>query len=680
MNFFEHEELARRNTRRLVVLYVLAVVAVVIAVDLVLAAGYLWGFSGARVPVDQKVGLAELFRAVPPGLYAAGAAATAALILTVSAVRVARLSEGGDAIARLVGARQVAPDTSDRLERRLLNVVEEMAIAAGVRVPKVYVMDEERGINAFAAGHAVSSAIVAVTRGTLESLNREELQGVIGHEFSHILNGDMRLNIRLMGVLGGIVFIGAVGQFVMRTMGRGRGRRDSASGGIFLVGLALFIIGYVGLFFARLIKAGVSRQREFLADASSVQFTRNPDGIAGALDRIRASDRGALIANRHAEEMSHMYFGQAVSTWLSGLLATHPPLDERIRRIRPGFDAAGYRSRRAEPDRPEGEASAGRLAPEALATSAPGAGHRSGDAARAWMRSTGESAGLVGSLDAGKVGFAQRLLATLPSGLRARLAEPESASAVVVALVLASQDSVRAGQLAAARAAGVGALAESAQAVAPALRALGPAFHLPIVDLALPALKSAGAEVRRKLVVALETLIHADRRVSLHEFIVLTLVRTQLAPPAKGTPIRFRSVGEVQSEAALVLSLIAHAGRRIDAQAAWSLGGAFRAGAQEMGLQASAPAARESLSADAIGAALETLRTLAPLAKAVLVKGFFAAVTFDGTIRTQEAELMRLIGAVLDCPLPPLLDEFEPVPADKPVPLRADSAAAASGA
>jgi len=577
-------------------------------------------------------------------------------------------------------SRRVAPDTSDRLERRLLNVVEEMAIAAGVRVPKVYVMDEETGINAFAAGYTVSNAIVAVTRGALESLNREELQGVIGHEFSHILNGDMRLNIRMMGVLGGIVFIGAVGQFVMRTMGRGRGRRDSAAGGIFVIGLALFIIGYVGLFFARLIKAAVSRQREFLADASSVQFTRNPDGIAGALDRIRASGRSALVANRHAEEMSHMYFGQAVSTWLSGLLATHPPLEERIRRIRPGFDVAGYRSRRAEPDRPDSEASAAGFVPIAPAAGMASAGRRAGDVARAWTRSTGESAGLVGALDPNKVDLARRLLATLPSGFRAKLAEPEGASAVVVALVLATQESVRAGQLAAAKAAGVEALAESARAVAPVVQALGAAFRLPIVDLALPALESADAEHRRKLLVALETLIHADRRVSLHEFIVLTLVRAQLAPPARGAPVRFRSIGEVQAEAALVLSLIVHAGRRADAQAAWNLGAAFRAGAREMGLQAAAPVARESLNAGAVGTALETLRSLAPLAKAVLVKGLFAAVTFDGAIRAQEAELMRMIGAVLDCPLPPLLDEIDPVPVNEPAAQPAEMAAAASGA
>jgi len=214
----------------------------------------------------------------------------------------------------MVGARLVPSNTADPLERRLRNVVEEMAIASGVRVPEVYVMDDERGVNAFAAGWDVSGAVVAVTRGTLETLTRDELQGVIAHEFSHILNGDMRLNVRMIGVLAGIVFISSIGEFIMRSM---RGSRDG-KGGLVLAGLALFIIGYVGLFFARLIKSAVSRQREFLADASSVQFTRNPDAIAGALDQIRSSGAGTLIANRYAEEMSHMFFGAAVKVRLGG--------------------------------------------------------------------------------------------------------------------------------------------------------------------------------------------------------------------------------------------------------------------------------------------------------------------------------------------------------------------------
>ncbi len=642
--FFESQHLARRNTRVMVLLFLLAVVAVVLAVDLVCATAYLF-----YIDLPPRTPYGAMARLVPRGLYVWASLATAALILVVSIVNVTKLGGGGDAVAQMVGARRVASGTGDALERRLLNVVEEMAIAAGVRVPAVYVMDGERGINAFAAGWDASNSVVAVTRGTLEALTRDELQGVIGHEFSHILNGDIRLNLRMIGVLAGILFIGSIGQVVMRST---RESSDSKGvGQIFLVGLALFIIGYIGLFFARLIKAAVSRQREFLADASSVQFTRNPDGIAGALDQIRSSGAGALISGRYAEEMSHMFFGQSVRVWLGGIFDTHPPLDERIR-----FRATHYRKARAPA--PAAEPPIAGVA-AAFAGAAQATGRRPGDVGAAWGRSAGDSAKLVGMLDASKIDYAARLLASLPAGLRESLRDADGARAATIALLLAPEDEVMRGQLQAMQAVGLGAIAERAAAAASLTRGLGPAYHLALVDLALPALKSAPDEVKKGLLAGLEAVINADRRVSLHEFVVLTLVRSQLAakekPPAAG-----RKLAELQAEVGIVLSLIAHAGTRADASGARAdaLRAAMRAGAKEMGLPQLEPAA--ALTLDAASAALGSLKQLAPLQKALLVKGLFAAVLADGTIRVAEAELMRLVGAVLDCPLPPMLDEIDP--------------------
>ncbi len=304
----------------MVVLYLLAVVGVILAVDLVLSGVYLWSqadssLQGQRAPFTLA--------AVPPWLVIWGALGTAAVIFAVSLFHTLRLAGGGEAVAKMVGAREVAAETKDPLERRFLHVVEEMSIASGVRVPKVYVMDGEAGINAFAAGYEISNAVVAVTRGTLETLTRDELQGVIAHEFSHILNGDMRLNVRMIGILQGIVFIGAIGEFIMRSVGRGSGRKDGALP-IIAAGLGLFLIGLIGLVFARLIKAAVARQREFLADASSVQFTRNPDGIAGALDQIRGAAQGARIDSRTRRgDVAHVLrsFGQG----LVFRCVRHPP-------------------------------------------------------------------------------------------------------------------------------------------------------------------------------------------------------------------------------------------------------------------------------------------------------------------------------------------------------------------
>jgi Zn-dependent protease with chaperone function len=264
--FFEHQDLARRNTKLLVLMYALAVTGVVLAVGLVVGFAYTEFVQVA--PPGKYVGFFTKMRLVPTKVYAWGALATALVILGVSAWNVFKLADGGTRVAEMVGARKVDPGTQDPLERRLVNVVEEMAIASGSRVPGVYVMDGEPGINAFAAGYDVSNSVVAVTRGTLETLNRDELQGVIGHEFSHILNGDMRLNIRMIGVLAGIVFIGSIGEFLMRSQrSSSSSSRSSGGGWVVIIGLALLLIGYIGLFFARLIKAAVSRQREFLADA-----------------------------------------------------------------------------------------------------------------------------------------------------------------------------------------------------------------------------------------------------------------------------------------------------------------------------------------------------------------------------------------------------------------------------
>jgi Zn-dependent protease with chaperone function len=658
--FFEHQQIARRNTRVMVALFVAAVIGVVLAVDLVLALVYLWG-SDTRPAVEpgRAPGLGALLGAVPGELYLWGAIATAALVFLVSMVNVAKLADGGEAVARMIGARRVAPDTRDPLERRLLNVVEEMAIASGVRVPGVYVMDGEQGINAFAAGWNVSGAVVAVTRGTLETLTRDELQGVIGHEFSHILNGDMRLNIRMIGVLAGIVFIGAIGSFVMRSVGQSRGRKDSASGGIFAVGLALFVIGYVGLFFARLIKAAVSRQREFLADASSVQFTRNPDGIAGALDRIRAST--ALIANRRAEDLSHMFFGQAIKVWFGGLFDTHPPLEERIRRVHPGFQPSAYRKKRDAAVAAAAPGTGfGRTAGFAGAAEPGAGGRRVADLSTEWGRSAGDSVKLVGTVDAGNVDYASRLLASLSQPLREQLRSAEGALAALVALLLAPKEEIRREQLAALKGIAPQARIERAGVLAGMMEGLGPAFRLPLVDLALPAARAASAADKEALLKALQAVIQADRRVSLHEFVVLTLVREQLARKAKADTGAKR-IAELKRETLTLLSLVAHAGVRADATGdrERDLRAALLAAAKEMGL-ADAAGAPSEIALDAAARALQTLKTLAPLQKAVLIKGLFAAVTVDGTIRIAEAELMRLVGAVLDCPLPPLLEAIDP--------------------
>jgi hypothetical protein len=398
-----------------------------------------------------------------------------------------------------------------------------------------------------------------------------------------------------------------------------------------------------------------------------VQFTRNPDGIAGALDQISASSSGALIAARHAESLSHMFFCQGITVRLSGLFDTHPPIEERIVRVNARFDRTSYRKSRpvavvAAEEQGEGAQEGEKRRTAALGMLAAGApaGRRGADIGAQWGRSAVESAGLVGSMDGAKVDYAARLLGALPPDLRERLRDQEGARAAMVALLLAPKDDVRKRQLDALEEKGLAALAGQASRAEALTRQLGPAFHLPVVDLALPALKQAPQASRDELLAALEAVIHADRRISLHEFVVLTLLRNQLAPRGKPGAAGNRKIAELADPALILLSLLAHAGTRQDAigERGEALATAMRAGLKELGLP-EAPAV-SALTLETAAEALQLLKQLAPLQKALLVKGLFATVTADGTIRVVEAELMRLVGAVLDCPLPPLLEAVDP--------------------
>jgi Zn-dependent protease with chaperone function len=650
MNFFEHQKRARRNTLWLVVLYLIAVLGILAAVDALVTALYL--FDG-----DTIAGR------VPEALHVFALAVSAAVILGATAYKVIQLAGGGEAVARMVGARQVMPQSGDLDEKRLINVVEEMAIASGTAVPGIYVMDDESAINAFAAGYEPNAAIVAVTRGALQKLDRDELQGVIGHEFSHILNGDMRINVRMMAVLFGITCIGSIGQFLMRAVSESRSsrRRDGGSAqlGIFVLGLGLFVIGAIGVFFARVIKAAVSRQREFLADASAVQFTRNPDGLAGALDRIAATGAGTLVAGRYAEELSHMFFGQAVRMLLSGWMDTHPPLEERIRRVRPGFQRSAYRARRAQED--------GVTPAPARADSAAKA-RRDMEAwggAAALSLNAGQSAtqsqrivASVGNPSPEHVLYAQGLIGSIPPMLRMMAAEPRSAQALALALVLAEDETGRARQIESLESRGFQTLVSLALAPAMLLRRLGPAYVLPVLDLATPALRTLLANERAALLEALRCAIEADRTVTLQEFVILGISRRRLeAHAGRAEPFGKRTPDELKSAIERVLSLLARTGH--DDERWMQI--AFERAATLLRLQSAiALKAGQDIHLNATGEALQQLRSLSPDAKARLLEACVLAITADETIRLREAELVRLIASELDLPLPPILDSQQP--------------------
>jgi len=623
MDFFSAQDDARKNTKWLVLLFLLAVLSIIVL--LYLAVAFFTTYSNTA----RMAGPVLWWQ---PDLFLIVAGITSTVILFGSLYKTAALASGGGAsVAESLGGRLVSRGTQDRLERRLLNVVDEMAIASGVPVPQVYLLEDELSINAFAAGYDMQHAVVAVTRGCLEQLSRDELQGVVAHEFSHILNGDMRMNLRLIGILFGILLLALAGRFILRGS-RFSSSRNKNAGGIIVIGFALMVVGYVGLFFGRLIKAAVSRQREFLADASAVQFTRNPSGLAGALKKI-----GGFVDNTiehpNAEEASHMFFDTGVVMHLN-MLATHPPLEERIKRIEPMF--RGERKRRAV----EAAAVGGAVA-MGLAGSEP--------AIPVSPASVRES---VGNSDERHLGYARGLLAGVSEKLLADVHDTTYARAVVYALVAQSLENPQQllPQLLKEESAEV--ITRAVQHVA-ACRELDRAARLPLIELAIPAISEQDGSASALLLEYVNLLVEHDQRVTVFEYAVLSLLQHALGELAKHKGARHgNDMKRLREDCAVVLSLLAHAGQRQEARA----DEAFVEAAARLPIEGvSELLPREAIALPRFSEALARLDTLKFRFKAGVIEACVAAIAADGKVTVVEAELLRAIGARLDCPIPPML-------------------------
>jgi Zn-dependent protease with chaperone function len=649
MNFFAHQDLARKQTRRMLVLFTLAVACIVFAVDVVVVIAF--GLDG-----DAREGAGGISSGVLVG--------TSIMVLLVIGLatlyRISTLRSGGSAVATQLGATPVSPDTTDFAYRRLRNVVEEIAIASGVPVPEIFVLEEEAAINAFASGYTPADAAVTVTRGCLDKLTREELQGVIAHEFSHVLNGDMRLNIRLIGIAFGILVIAIVGRKIAEVSG---GSRSRDSGGIAILGIALIVIGSIGVFFARIIKASISRQREFLADASAVQFTRQTDGIAGALKKIGGLSEGSKLTRSDGEEVSHMLFGDGVG--YSALFATHPALTDRIKRLQPRFDPSEFADIAADWTQPRrvGESDAANVSLAGFAparerqSAAPIVLNEAVPAAGAELRiSAHQVVSQVGHPDTGDYLAASALSMAIPAALSAAAHAQERAMALVFALVLSPDSEVRARQLM---------LIEryfdpgtSAYVVDLAERAarLHPMQRLPLAALAFPALRRRPRPQLQIFVIALKQLIDADGRVSLDEYCLAKLVGIQVIDalnPAATRVMGRVKLAEVAAELNDLFSIVAEYGHD-DAESARR--------AYVLGLHEVLPAAKPVYAppqewALALDRALPRLDLLAPAGKELVVRGLTHAISADGVVSVNESELLRTVCAALHCPLPPLLQQ-----------------------
>ena len=650
MDFFGAEQRAKKRTTRLLVLFGFAVagtvavgyLATVVALHVASVNAY------GRAGYGARGGEAPQLEFWQPGLLAVVSVCTVAVIGLASLYKWSEYSGGGAAVAESVGGRRIDPHTSDPREHQLLNVVEEMAIAAGLPVPAVYVLDEEPGINAFAAGLTTSDAIVAVTRGTLEKLSRDELQGVIGHEFSHILNGDMRMNIRVSAIIFGILVIGLAGRATLWGMRYGRigSSRGKGGGGVLVIlaiGLALLVVGYVGYFFGKLIQASLSRQREFLADASSVQFTRNPGAVTGALKKIGGYAIGSNIGTHRAAEISHFFFAQATASSFGGLWATHPPLVERIRAIEPGFDGTF-----PEPPQFVDVAREPWSKVPHMPAQAPSP---SPQAAAAFGVALAAAAGTL--TPAAKDG-ARAILEAIPASIRTAARSPHDAPILVLGLLLNEDEEVRRRQTASVASSEGAEALHTLQQLEPALRQLGPEHRLPVLQLALPSLKALAPTALGTFAGTLDDLVQANGTVTTFEFALQRLVLRELAvsrdPSASVTQIY--SFQAVAQEISVVLSALAHASSDSADEAARAFAeGASQLKLMEGNLTLLAPGESGLVALD--GALDKLAGASGPIKQRLLVAAAHV-VSADGVVLTAESELLRAIAASLDVPVPPL--------------------------
>ena len=644
MDFFARQDQAKRKTKWLVVYFALAVASMVVMIYgvAVFVSFYVSQktshFHSSVGPADLNVWDVKLFAEVAIG--------TIAVIFIGSLWKTMELSGGGGVLAESLGGRLIASNTTNLDERKLLNVVEEMSIASGVPMPQVYVLEYEDGINAFAAGHKTSDAAIAVTSNCMTKLTRDELQGVIGHEFSHILNGDMKLNLRLIGILFGIFCIATIGRIMLQM--RSSNSRDKNP--LPLVGLLLLVIGSLGVFFGRLIQAAISRQREFLADASSVQFTRNPGGLSGALQKV--GGYGSSVLSPHAPDAGHLFFGSVIGSSFFDLMATHPPLDQRIQAIDPNWDGKYqrvpdeqrdevYRRETGSPHQPPFND----LLAGVLATGA----------ASSQIKPTSVLPNL-GNPTPLHLQYAEQMRDTFSDALRNTAREPLAATALIYALLLAADEKLRAEQLAEIAKRISPDVSRQTAALFPEVAAVAQRARLPLVNLSLGALRQLTPEQFQQFSPTLEWLVGSDGEVELFEFVLQKIVQRNLAGKfggARSAAVQFYTLKPLVPDCAVVLSALANVG----STDAGEIQKAFAAGAPWLRAPADVPLellSRDNCGIEPLDAALNRLTLAVPIIKKNLLEAAARVVGADGVIVEAEAELLRAVADTLDCPMPPL--------------------------
>lgn len=664
MDFFTRQDSARKQTGLLLVYFGIAVCVTILLV-------YFFPLVGFFLYRSQNASAHSApFQWWQPELFGSVCGITLLVVGCGALFKIAHLRRsGGSGVAQLLGGKEILPSTDDFFEKRLRNVVEEMAIASGVPVPPVYVMEREKGINAFAAGFHPSDAVVAVTYGTMTGLTRDELQGVVAHEFSHILNNDMAINIKLMGFLHGLLLIGLTGQFILRMGGGSRHSKGSAP--IFAAGLSLMIVGYTGVLCAKLIKASISRSRERLADASAVQFTRNAEGLANALKKIGGLSCGSRIRSSHAEEASHMFFGKGTK---GSIFSTHPSLTERVRWLEPGFTGdfptVTPEDLRKQLARFEGAPKAEQpdkktdvvdlfTKPHHVAVTATVLGSAASPARRpAPSKRPVNPDALIASIGAPMqehADAAQQLIQSIPETIKDYAREPYGARMLIYALLLDADKTIRDKQLAIIEEQAEPQVSQTLKTALSDMDQIQPGMRLPIIDLSIPALRFLSKNQYTAFRNTAKLLIEADEQVDLFEYALQRVLTHHLDPVFNGKPkprvTNYYAIRGLTTETSIILSILARKGHENSDEVL----GAFRDAAEQI----DAPQEQLQLQDEnactweALDAALDKINTASFQIKKQLLASSLICLMHDREITIEETELFRAIADTLGCPVPP---------------------------
>lgn len=647
-NFFIRQEEARRNAKKLVFLFAIAVVAIIVVIYLALRMIWLIHLSPDHSS-PYSVWTFNGYSWWDPLTFFVIATIVSSIILIASIIKTNQLRGGGKAVAEMLGGTLISGNTKELKERQLLNVVEEMAIASGVPVPLVFVLNNENGINAFAAGLTLNDSAVAVTRGALNNLSREELQGIIGHEFSHILNGDTRLNVQLIGIIFGIMVIGIIGGKILQ------GVRGSRKGGgpIILIGLVFWIVGYIGFFMGRLIQSAVSRQKEYLADASAVQFTRNPTGIVGALKKIGGYIKGSKIDSASASQASHMFFGESHrSVLFSKFLATHPPLMDRIKRLDPHFkeELTAVKSTQDIYQAPVYEAPISSLQESAPVT----------QVVTPVAANPQDVIHLVGNPSQTSLIQAKATLESISDTIKQTVNTPAGAASVIYALLLGSDCRERENQLSALyRSVVTKGDIERIQRLCDVTAVLKEDQKLPLVELAVPQLRLLTEKERHNFLDMINALIIADKKTSLFEFFIYWMINQYLIRDKEDlfAKTTFFHIHQVQYDILIILKALANSGNIGNENAAQA---AFQAGVTqipELAAKNHEFVYSESMNFDLIGSSLQQLSYASFQIKQSVVDACAYCAFADKTITIAEFEMLRVLSLTLHCPLPPFVTD-----------------------